>query len=187
VIFLTVPSGVAKLPRLMQPGPPQFFDPARLADSRDELSGALDIDGMHRLHALLSDDVGSVQFTLHFVKDEHGRIRVSGQYSSSLSMECQRCLGPVQVDIAGSIDVVLLFNEEEAGNLPGKAEPLILVGREVSLLQFLEDELLLALPLAPSHDTQGCHAQSSHYGKENENRQRPFAALKDLKLKNSKD
>jgi DUF177 domain-containing protein len=178
---------VAKLARLMQPGPPQFIDPTRLAETRDGISGYLDIGGMLRLHELLSKKEGSVGFELRFDKDERNRIRISGEYSTSLCMECQRCLQAVEVEIAGLINVALLAHEDEAANLPKEVDPLILKGRELSLQMFFEDELLLGLPLSPSHDTDACHAQDPQNPEKNENRQHPFAVLKDLKLKNSKD
>ncbi len=182
---MTVLPCVAKLPRLMQTGPPQFFDPARLAESREEISGVLDINGMQGLHGLLCNDAASIQFELHFDKDEQNRIRISGRYSTSLSMECRRCLQPVGVDIAGSVNVVLLASEDEVAELPRKLEPLIMTGRKLSLHRFFEDELLLALPLAPSHNTDVCHPQAPPPDRDNGDGRRPFAILKDLKLKNS--
>jgi uncharacterized protein len=178
---------VAKLPRLMQQGPPQYVDPKRLARNRDDISGTLDIADMQRLSELLESQSGSVRFELQFDNDVHNRIRIVGKYDTELSMQCHRCLRPVAVNIARAINVTLVTNEDEVAKLSRDVEPLVLADRELSLVVFFEDELLLALPLAPNHETEECHIQESQDRETNEDRQRPFAVLKDLKLKNSKD
>lgn len=171
----------------MEQGPPQFVDPKRLAENRDEFSGTLDLAGMQRLKGLLSKNSGSVIFKLQFDKDEFDRIHVSGEYKTVLWMQCQRCLLPVEVGIDRAVNVTLVTDEDEAARISRDIEPLVLTAKKLSLLAFFEDELLLALPLAPIHDTEDCHVKQTN---ETENRgetQRPFAILKDLKLNNSND
>ncbi len=170
----------------MQSGPSQFIDPGCLADTQDDISGTISIEGMRRLQELLSSNIGLIQYKLLFDKDEQGRIRLSGGYRVTLGMECQRCLQQVDVDIDRSVDVVLLADENEAKTLPGEIEPLIVSAGKLSLQAFFEEELLLALPLAPKHDTKKCHLQTQKCTSADD-RQHPFRVLKDLKLKNSKD
>ena len=184
---MTVLSCVAKLPRLMQSGPSQFIDPARLADTRDNISGVLSFKDMQRLQELLSENTGSIRYELQFVKDEQDRISISGEYSGTVIMECQRCLQPVDVEITRAVNVAVVADENEAKSLPRKVEPLIVSGRKLSLPIFFEDELLLALPLAPNHDTKDCHVQKLQIGQVDDDRQHPFTVLKDLKLNNSND
>jgi uncharacterized protein len=171
----------------MEQGPPQFVDPKRLAKNKDGISGSFDIARMQGLCEILSGDTGSIRFELNFDTDENGRVHVSGEYSTELVMQCQRCLKPMQVAIGRNINVTLVADEAEATELSREVEPLLVSGKEISLVSFFEDELLLALPLAPNHDTEDCHAEDIQNGAAQENRQRPFAILKDLKLKNSKN
>jgi len=178
---------VAKLPRLMEQGPPQFVDPKRLAENRDEISGTLDIAGMQRLKGLLSKNAGSVSFELQFGKDGNGRIHVSGNYKTALWMQCQRCLLPVEVSVEGDVRVTLVADEDEAAKISRDVEPLVFSAKKLSLVTFFEDELLLAIPLAANHDTGDCHVEQSSETENQGERQRPFAILKDLKLKSSKD
>ena len=114
---------MAKLPRLMEQGPPQFVDPKRLAENRDEISGILDIAGMQRLEGLLSKNTGSVSFELVFNRDVHGRICVSGNYKTELCMQCQRCLLPVDLKIDKDVNVTLVADEEEATRVSRDIEP----------------------------------------------------------------
>lgn len=184
---LTVPSCVAKLPRLMQSGPSQIIDPVRLADTRDNISGVLNLDGMQRVQEYLSTNTGSIRYKLQFDKDGQNRILISGEYSSTVIMECQRCLQPVDIEITRAVNVAVVADENEAKSLPRNVEPLIVSGRKLSLPMFFEDELLLALPLAPNHDTKDCHVRTLQSGQIDNDRQNPFTVLKDLKLHNSND
>ena len=173
---------MAKLPRLMQQGPPQLVDPRRLAENRDDISGVLAIAELPRLAELLRDNSGSVQFELYFEKNEQDRVRIFGKFAAELIMECQRCLQAVEVNIAREISVVLISNENEAKSLSNDVEPSLMTGKNLSLPLFFEDELLLAIPLAPSHDSRDCHvAEQQQSGIKNDTH-RPFEVLKDLKL-----
>ena len=172
-----------KLARLMQHGPPQFIDPLRLAESKEELSGSLSIEGMHRLEHLLSENTASVEFKLRFERDASGRICILGNYSTSLSMQCQRCLQNITVEIEKTIKIGLVKDESEAAMLPRELEPLLLETKVLSLPLLFEDELLLALPLAPNHDNDECHRQESSADESLSEKPNPFAVLKDLKIK----
>jgi uncharacterized protein len=104
-------------------------------------------------------------------------------------MECQRCLRAVNVDIEQRVNVCLAADENESTKLPGDVEPILMTSKVLSLISFIEDELLLALPLAPNHDTIDCHPKISQISQvsDDKDRQHPFSVLKDFKLKNSKD
>ena len=58
--------------------------------------------------------------------------------------------------------------------------------QEISLLTLIEDEILLALPMAPAHEIDQCPATET-IEKNSINKRNPFAELKDLKLAGSKD
>jgi uncharacterized protein len=184
---LTLRLCVDKLPRLMQHGPPQFIDPLRLAESKEDLSGSLSLEGMGRLQQLLSENTAVVEFTLRFERDENESIRILGNFNASLSMQCQRCLQQVAIDIEKIVSVGLVKSESEAAMLPKELEPLLLKTKLLCLPMFLEDEILLALPLAPNHDNRECHRQVSNTDESVSRRPNPFAVLKDLKIKNSND
>ena len=89
-ISLTLVPCVAKLPRLMQAGHPQQIFPEQLADAGESLSGTLAIESMGRLSGLLASNTGMVDYTLDFARHEQGWVRIDGQFSSTLSMSCQR-------------------------------------------------------------------------------------------------
>lgn len=70
-----------------------------------------------------------------------------------LPLTCQRCLGPVDVPV--EVDRTFRFapDEEIAAAQDEQAEEDVLaLSRSFDLLELVEDELLMELPLAPRHD-----------------------------------
>ncbi len=181
-ISLTLVPCVAKLPRLMQAGHPQQIFPEQLADAGESLSGTLAIESMGRLSGLLASNTGMVDYTLDFARHEQGWVRIDGQFSSTLSMSCQRCLKPVDVEISQDVKVAVVNDDKAAVNIPGEFEPLLVADRSLLLSDYIEEELLLALPLAPSHDTESCHSVELEEEQTGTEKLNPFAVLKDLKL-----
>jgi uncharacterized protein len=179
---------VAKLPRLMKQGPPQFVDPKRLAATRDVISGTFNVADMPRVKDLLSRTTGCLEFELTFDKDHRNRVLVTGHYRCpTLIMQCQRCLQVIEIEVESKVKVTLLTDEDEAVQLAKDVEPLIVSGKELSLVDFFEDELILALPLAPRHETDKCYNREKEVIEEGSETQRPFAILKNLKFKHSTD
>lgn len=90
---------------------------------------------------LQADASGAAQIWLHLNAD------------MSLPLVCQRCLGAV--DVAVSIDRSFRFVETEAqAELEDEAseEDVLALSADFSLVDLLEDEVLMALPAVPRHD-----------------------------------
>ena len=74
--------------------------------------------------------------------------------ATTLPQTCQRCLEPV--DIAVQFEREFRFVESEAvaeAQDDDCEEDLLVTNREFDLAALIEDEVLLALPLVPRHDT----------------------------------
>jgi uncharacterized protein len=72
---------------------------------------------------------------------------------ASVPLQCQRCLQQVQQDLAVDRRFRFVRTEEEAERLDEVSEDDVLVlGARLDLLDLLEDELILALPIVPRHD-----------------------------------
>jgi uncharacterized protein len=71
-----------------------------------------------------------------------------------LSLTCQRCLAPVEVPVSVDRSFRFVGDEETAAAEDDQAEEDVLaLSRNFDLLALVEDELLMALPLAPRHET----------------------------------
>jgi uncharacterized protein len=112
-----------------------------------------------------------------------GFASIKGKVSATLSVECQRCLQPMEIDVEGRFKFALIDSEEEMELLPDEFEPYLLEGEEQSIINLVEDELLLSLPMVIMHDN-ACSAVMAEQQEEikaQKEAAHPFAALKDLK------
>jgi uncharacterized protein len=102
-----------------------------------------------------------------------------------LSLTCQRCLAPVEVSVAIDRSFRFVADEDMAAAEDEQAEEDVLaLSRSFDLIELVEDELLMDLPLAPRHES--CPPVSVALGGEDfaastEQRENPFAVLGKLK------
>jgi uncharacterized protein len=87
-------------------------------------------------------------------------------------MKCQRCLMPVKVLLNLSFEYILgdvePSEEEESDDYDW-----LLIEKSMNLNDLIEDELLIALPIAPMHDV-SCGATKMESGQ----KLNPFSVLK---------
>ena len=175
------------MPRLMSSDLPHIIAPERLARAGVRLQGQLQLCAMSRLAALLADDRGTVRLELTFSLAEHGVVRINGDYATQLRLVCQRCLEPVTVSLTDTIDVGIVFTAA-ARQLPGPVETLVLTQDTMVLTDFIEDEILLGMPIAPKHEHQtvpaGCCADEQ-IAQPEQAEPNPFHVLKTLQLGNA--
>jgi len=69
-----------------------------------------------------------------------------------LPLTCQRCLGPVQMPVTVDRSFRFVADEETASALDDQSEEdLLALSRSFDLMELIEDELLMDLPVAPRH------------------------------------
>ncbi|MEJ6005805.1 DUF177 domain-containing protein [Paucibacter sp. AS339] len=107
--------------------------------------------------------------------------------SALVRLTCQRCLQPVDVPIQLSHAYRFVKDEAEALSIDAESEEdLLVLSRSLDVIEVLEDELLLSLPLVPRHDVcpQPLVAPvdpALQEGAPADERPHPFAALAALK------
>lgn len=130
---------------------PRIIDPRKLAEREIRLTGTASVEKMPRLASYLCGDSDVVDVDLLFSLDEL-RIRIiTGNAKGRVHMTCQRCLEPVEVDVQAEFNLAIAFNEDKAKQLPRYYDPLIVEDEEIELLDIVEEELILSLPLVPYH------------------------------------
>lgn len=104
----------------------------------------------------------------------------------TLWQTCQRCLEPVAVPLTIDSEFALLHDESQAALVSEDTETILLDeitdDAKLNLLAMIEDELLVALPLAPKHAH--CHMAVTQAGELPEaavQQDNPFAVLAALK------
>jgi len=84
----------------------------------------------------------------------HPEIWVHLRAQTVLELTCQRCLGPVEVPLAVQRSFRFVADEGMAASQDEESEEDVLaLDRAFDLVELVEDELLMEMPLAPRHET----------------------------------
>ncbi len=171
--------------RLMSGLLPAQIDPIRLADEGARLDGKLPGSELSRLQELVLSNSRPQQVAvdLQFERTGQGVRRMHGTIRTRVEMACKRCLQPLTVEVVAQPLFVLLQ--------PGEAEPddceTLIVEAPLSLVELVEDELLLAMPMSPGHADGQCEVAypvAASKAPVAEKRANPFAELRGFKGKN---
>ncbi len=132
-------------------------DPFEFARAANQCSGQLTLAALPRLQDRLSGNDGIVSYTVNGGQDERDRLLLELQVAADLPLRCDRCLMPMIYPLALNSKVLLA----RPGEMPQDdgdpdAPEWIEAGQELDLLELIEDEILLGLPLAVRHDPENC-------------------------------
>lgn len=124
-----------------------------------------------------------VKASLRGFRDDSGHHRIEGSVEARLYLTCQRCLQPVAADICAHVDLVLVWSQEAARELPEELDPWLVDEGQTDVAPLLEEEILLALPLVALHAS--CQppanpAQGEGVDERNQ-QENPFSVLAELK------
>ena len=105
-----------------------------------------------------------------------------------LHLTCQRCLQGCAVDLDEKRRFIFLATESQADDYPPEdegQEPLV-ASQQFNLLETIEDEILLSIPLIPKHPEGFCEPHASAFGGDDgretpSERENPFNILKNMK------
>lgn len=164
----------------MSEGLPEDLDWPRAVKAGLVLEGVLPLVELPRLREVLCDPVEGVRYSLAFERDQAGRALICGGLSTTLWLECQRCLGSMAQPVDVELMVALVTAESQLDALPEEYDPLVVEGGSVRLRDLIEDELLLAIPLVPRHPLGQCGDSALAGGdrsSRNGTRPSPFAVL----------
>ncbi len=162
---------------------PQSINPLRLAKSREQIKGNLRLESLGRLQGVLQENKGELNYSLSFDIDESDTCIIESVIETQLTLECQRCLMPVVIDIHKKSLLGVVNSKDEIDALAVEYEPLLLNEDAVSVEELIEDELLLSLPLSPLHAENECSGKEMLDKINADARPQPFAALAALKKK----
>lgn len=165
----------------------KVLDPRELARSGSSWQGILSLGGFKRVTQLVPDHDASVELSLNFSFDEEGRCRVEGSAHLRTGLVCQRCLRTVEHDVDALIDVLVLKEEIDARNLTPEHDTFVLSGREMSVEELVEDDILLSLPQQVCDHPEKCpHMPALEYPSEEAETKlpaSPFSVLDALRRK----
>lgn len=177
---------------------PKLVDPRKFAHQNKHLAGIVPEAGLPRL-AKSNPDAGVAQPGCHasaeleFHVDEQYRKCVTGKVWAKVTVECQRCLEPLELDVQTEVNLAIVWKEDDSRQLPETLDPWIVSEEQGDLYAILEEELLLALPAVAYHDFQCIDSALMEAGDDTqasaevESKPNPFDVLAQLKQTMKKD
>lgn len=124
------------------------FNFFKLAKNSQKLQGSFLINLTRELkHSVLNENE-RVSFSIEGFTDEDKKPYLKVQIQANLKLQCQRCLDELALNLDLNSTYLLSSKEEEEF-----LEQKILFCRESSnLIEFLEEELILSLPMIAKHE-----------------------------------
>jgi uncharacterized protein len=144
------------------------------------LQGTLAISDLERLQDLLTGVDGEISFRIHGFKGQQGEFMLQVQAAGVLPLACQRCLEAISFELVvdNLLQLIPEGNELSQDELEDDTRDFLPVAGELDVAELVEDEILLALPVAPRHEKCGLPG-AADAGE----RITPFASLVGLKGK----
>jgi uncharacterized protein len=144
-------------------------------------SGTLNLAQMPRLADCVVGTKVSIQLDLLLNRDRRGRCQATPTIDVTLQLQCQRCMKAMDWSASLTNQLELLIDDEqEASN--EQVDTFVLDEGFLDVPALVEDEILLALPIAPLHDADSdCGRDGLNRQTQRDDRENPFAALAALK------
>lgn len=115
------------------------------------MSGEIELKRLTRFRELLHSECGSVRVGLRFGQRTGGYTTVRLNYDANFELQCQRCLEPMAERVTRAAAFVFVAGDRIPAGVPRDHEPIELGGDRVRPVEFMEDELIMSLPLIPRH------------------------------------
>jgi uncharacterized protein len=154
---------------------PDRVDCTRLAADSASVQREYELASLPRLQDVLADHAGSAHAQFRF-RTVAARPAASVRVETTLQLVCQRCLKPFALPVDSTSEIEFAESEESDPADPDD-EVYVMDHGMISLKDLVEEELLLAVPVVPTHgapETCGAPVAAA------QTMTRPFAALQDL-------
>jgi uncharacterized protein len=135
-----------------------LIDALALARRGEQASGQIRIADLLRLCTELRSKEGEVSYSVRGALDGQRKPSIDCIIAAQLELTCQRCLGALTLALRLGPRFHLVAGEQELPRLEDEEEDVdyLVAGAHLDLRFLVEDELLLALPIAPMHEQREC-------------------------------
>lgn len=152
--------------------------------------GKISLIDLKRLHDLLFDQNGELTFQVTGQLDENDKPGLYLEIQGNMQLTCQRCLGKLLHCVDVNTFLLLAKSEMELNQVDEDDTPdAILAAPDLDIIDLIEDEILLSLPISVRHAEGECSTPSSRENIINSktNSLHPFATLALLKKNEPKE
>ena len=158
---------------------PGVIDGLQFARDGGELRGILGLERLLRL-AELPCKTSGVDYWLRGGLNRTGKPSLGLKASGRLEVVCQRCLGPLLIDVEVDVELELGADPKFIAQAEDEVDRVIAT-RDMGVAELVEDEVILALPEAPKHEV--CDTDGAIAGPK---KQSPFGVLAGLKKRDDR-
>jgi len=161
-----------------------FINSLDFARNGREISGEVPVAELPRMLDMLQNPEGILSYTVQGGVDKQGTHFLDVNVVGQCRLRCQRCLNGMDYPVR--LDTRLLLRDQASMEVlddmiaGGGVEEFdsILADAHLDVLDLLEEEILLSLPIAPKHEIGTCQVAD---GENRHEERHPFAVLAKLK------
>ncbi|MBE29567.1 hypothetical protein CL646_05845 [bacterium] len=147
-----------------------------------KLHGQYKIANMSRLSEIARNNNDIVYIDLSFHLENRKTACVHGIIKLKLVLDCQRCLEDLKIDLNVPFRIAFVSHELEVNGLDNQYEIYIIgENEELETIDLITDEILLSIPMAPSHNF-ACGFKAELNKVSEEKQKHPFDVLKKIKI-----
>ena len=153
----------------------------KFARKEASLHGDYKIATMPRISEIARNTEDRVKVDLSFYLENDKTPCIKGIIDTKIILDCQRCLEAFPVELKINFNLAFVRYEDKAEELDSGFEVYV-IGEEEDLdsIDLITDEILLSIPMAPSHDFD-CNLKIDKEEIVEEIRKNPFDVLKNIK------
>ena len=135
-------------------------DSVQFARTNGELRTSAPIAELKRLAHVVLEGEEEFDIWLEGFQDNDSRPCLRLRVSGTIRLACQRCLEPLSIELASDRHFVLVEREDQLMDLADEDDNVesLLAEEKFDVMVLVEDEILLQVPIAPTHDPNACTA-----------------------------
>jgi uncharacterized protein len=154
----------------------------KFARKEVSLHGNYKIADMPRISVIARNTEDRINVDLSFYIENNKAPCIKGIISANIILDCQRCLEALPLKLKVIFNLAFVRNESQAEELDTSFE-VYNIGEEEELdsIDLITDEILLSIPMAPSHDFD-CSLKINKEEIVEEISKSPFDVLKNIKM-----
>ncbi len=135
-----------------------IVDSVQFARTNGELRVLAPISDFERLNNVVLEDSDEIGARFEGFQDGESRPCLRLRVTGSIRVSCQRCLEALPIELATDRDFILVEREDEMQDLAAEGDSVesLLADSKLNVMALVEDEVLLQLPMAPTHEPDAC-------------------------------
>ena len=133
----------------------KFVDAFTCALSGTTLERSFGLTDLPRLQDAGAGEGSTLKVSFRFLKVD-ARVAVEGILDGVAKLICQRCMKVADVPLQDRFNLILVQDEAELAEDVAGYEPVLADPVRLDLRLLAEDQVLLALPLVPRHESDQC-------------------------------